>query len=176
MDSQKKYEIIRTVIYFAISLGLFAAGWITTGDKVNLLTVVAILGCLPASKSAVSMIMYLRYRSLSAKAAEDIASHCDCLDTVYDMVFTSYDKNFSVGHMAVKGNTVIGYTEDAKFDEKAFYKHIEQMMKKDGYAGVSYKIFSDRKKYTERLDQLQELETDVTHTAGVIRSLKSLAL
>ena len=78
--------------------------------------------------------------------------------------------------MAVKGNTVIGYTEDAKFDEKAFYKHIEQMMKKDGYMGVSYKIFSDMKKYTERLDQLRELETDVTHTAGVIRSLKSLAL
>ena len=36
-ETQKKYEILRTVIYFAISLSLFAAGWIQTGNRENLL-------------------------------------------------------------------------------------------------------------------------------------------
>ena len=48
IESQKIYEIIRTVIYFILPLGLFAIGLITTGRRANLLTVVAVVGCLPA--------------------------------------------------------------------------------------------------------------------------------
>ena len=53
LNTQKKYEIIRTVIYFAISLSLFAAGYIQTGRRGNLLGIVAVLGCLrtPDGKS-----------------------------------------------------------------------------------------------------------------------------
>ena len=40
--------LIKTAIFFGISLSLFAAGYITTGKKENLLTIVAVLGCLPA--------------------------------------------------------------------------------------------------------------------------------
>lgn len=174
--TQKKYEVIRTVIYFGISLSLFAAGWITTGDKLNLLTVVAILGCLPASKSAVQMIMYLRYKSLSESAANEIKQRSKGLNTLYDMIFTSYEKNFNVGHMTIKGNTIAGYTEDTKFDEKAFYIHLDQILKKDAIKNTSVKIFSDLKKYKDRLDQLQELDTDEAITDSIINTLKSVVL
>ena len=93
IDSQKKYEIARTLLYFGLSLSLFAAGVIQTGDRVNILSIVAILGCLPASKSAVSAIMFLRFKSCSAQAAEEIERHSEGLDCLYDMVFTSYKKN-----------------------------------------------------------------------------------
>ena len=63
LKTQRKYEILRTILYFAISLSLFIAGWITTKSRLNLLTVVAILGCLPACKSVVGMIMFIRYKS-----------------------------------------------------------------------------------------------------------------
>ena len=65
LSTQSKYEIARTVLYFAISLSLFVAGIVATGDKMNLLTIVAVLGCLPACKSAVTMIMFLRYKGCS---------------------------------------------------------------------------------------------------------------
>ena len=48
LRTQKIYEILRTVLYFAISLSLFIAGWVSTGSRENLLTIVAVLGCLPA--------------------------------------------------------------------------------------------------------------------------------
>ena len=51
LDTQKKYEIARTIIYFAISFAIFFAGYSLTGTKKNLLTIVAVLGMLPASKS-----------------------------------------------------------------------------------------------------------------------------
>lgn len=176
LNTQKKFEIIRTVIYFGISLSLFAAGWITTGSKMNLLTIVAVLGCLPACKSAVQMIMFLRYKSLSAQAAEEISSHCNGLSQLYDMIFTSYEKNFSIGHMTVKGNTIIGYTEDPKLEEKAFYRHIDQVLKTDRHMHTSVKIFTDIRKYAERLEQLKELDTEEANTEDIIRTLKSVVL
>ena len=57
LTRQKKKEIIKTVLFFALSLSVFAIGYATTGTKKNLLTIVAMLGFLPASKSMVSMIM-----------------------------------------------------------------------------------------------------------------------
>ena len=176
LDSQKKFEVIRTFAYFAISISLFIAGWVTTKTKVNLLTIVAVLGCLPASKSAVQMIMYLRYRSLSKEALEKIIGHTEGLTVLYDLVFTSYDKNYNVGHLVIKGNTLAGYTEDKKFAEKAFYTHIDQILKKDRITGVSVKIFSDAGKYTERLEQLKELAADESSTERIICTLKSVSL
>lgn len=174
--TQKVYEIIRTVLYFSISLSLFAAGYITTGNRLNLLTVVAVLGCLPASKSAVNMIMFLRYKGLSQEAAERIAPCEGELTCLYDMVFTSYSKTFEVGHMAVKGNTVCGYSEKKDFPEKEFQAHLEPIMKADSHKNVTVKIFTDLEKYAERLGQLQALETELGSTEGIVQTLKSVVL
>jgi hypothetical protein len=176
LRTQKKYEILRTVLYFAISLSLFVAGYIATGERINLLTVVAILGCLPASKSAVGMIMFLRYNSCGDESAKSIEQYVGDLCDAYDMVFTSYDKNYVIAHLVVKGNTICGFTEDKSFQEQAFYKHITAILKAENYRDTSFKVFSDLKKYTERLEQLLELETDECNTKGIMNTLKSVAL
>lgn len=176
LKTQKKYEILRTVIYFGISLALFIAGYVATKDRMNLLTVAAVLGCLPASKSAVGMIMYLRYNGCTSENAEEIDKHSEGLDCLFDMVFTSYDKNYQIAHITVRGNTVCGFTEDEKFVEQAFYKHIGDILKADNYKDVSVKIFTDLKKYTERLEQMKDLDAEENHSAGIIKTLKSVSL
>ncbi len=176
INTQKKYEIIRTLLYFGISISLFVAGYIQTGRKTNLLTVVAILGCLPASKSAVNAIMFLRFRSCSTEAASEIKRHCQGLHTLYDMVFTSYSKNYVVSHLAVRGNTVCGYSERPDFPENDFYKHIGNILKMDGLKDVSVKIFTDLNKYTDRLEQMERLEEDESRSGAVSKTLKSVVL
>lgn len=176
LKAQKKYEILRTVLYFAISLLLFAAGWIATGDKMNLLTVVAVLGCLPASKSAVGMIMFLRHKGCSEDNARDIAEHLGSLKGLYDCVFTSYEKNYEVAHIAVKGDTICGFSENKDFEEQAFYKHIDSILKLDNFKDTSVKIFTDKRKYLERLDSLNQLDADQTNTEGILNTLRSVSL
>ncbi len=188
LKSQKKYELARTILYFALSLSLFFLGYYTTKSynlsqgkadadpRLNLLTVVAILGCLPASKSAVSAILYLRFSSLSDAAADKIAPIAKGLAELYDMVFTSYSVNFNVGHLVVRGNTVCGYTEDDKFDENAFHKHIDGILQADGFQNVTVKVFHDLGKYTQRLNALRELEAEEGRTQGIINTLKSVSL
>lgn len=174
--TQKVYEVIRTLLYFGISLSLFAAGYITTGNRLNLLTVVAILGCLPASKSAVNMIMFLRCKGLDRQTADRIVSWEGELTCLYDMVFTSYSKTFEVGHLVVRGNTVCGYSEKKGFPEKDFQTHLEPIFKADSHRNVTVKIFTDLDKYRERLSQLQALEPEQGITDGIVQTLKSVVL
>ena len=176
LDTQKKYEVLRTLLYFGISASLFIAGYVQTGEKTNLLTIVAVLGCLPASKSAVSAVMFLRFKSCSSQAAELIAQHTDGLTGLYDMVFTSYKRNFAIGHLAVRGGTLCGYSEDPRFQEDEFRRHIDQLLKLDGHRDVTVKIFTDLEKYVRRLEQMRELEPEEKRTEAIAATLKNVSL
>lgn len=176
IDSQKKYEIIRTIVYFGISLSLFIGGYIATKTNENLLTIVAVVGCLPASKSLIGAIMFLRYKSCSKQVCERLDSIKYDLTELYDLVFTSYDKNFNIAHMVIAGNTVCGYTEDSKFDEKAFQTHITKILNLDGHKNVTVKIFTDLNKYIDRIGQLNESEADTSHSAAIAETFKSVVL
>ncbi|MDE6641124.1 MAG: hypothetical protein K2K63_11415 [Acetatifactor sp.] len=176
LNTQKKYEIIRTLLYFGISAALFIAGYLQTKSRLNLLTVVAVLGCLPASKSAVNAIMFLRFKSCAPQHAEKIKEHSAGLAALFDCVFTSYKKNFKVSHLAVRGNTVCGFSEDAGFQENDFYTHINHILKMDGHKETTVKIFVSLPKYLERLEQMKGLEEEPSGTQAVIETLKSVML
>ena len=64
---EKNIVILRTIIYFMISIAVFLLGYFSTGKKENLLTIVAVLGLLPSSKSLVSVIMYMRIAKFSER-------------------------------------------------------------------------------------------------------------
>jgi len=176
IDSQKKYEIIRTIIYFFISFSLFLAGYITTQKRENLLTVVAVVGCLPACKSLVGAIMFLRYKSCPRETVNLICSHTGQLNGLFDMVFTSEKKTFVISHLVVHGNTICGYSSQPDFPEKDFQVHIEGILKSDGHKNYTVKVFTDLQKYTDRLGQLQELDVENKYVNDVLHTLKSVAL
>lgn len=176
LRTQGHYLLAKTVLLFAMSAALLIAGIIATGTRKNWLTVAAILGCLPACKFAIDTFMYLRYRGCSAEAADAIEAHIGALRGLFDVVFTSYDRNFVIAHLAVKGKTVCGFAADEKLDEQALVKHLDRMLKNDGFSNVTVKIFTDLRKYTERLDKMQELETDEACTDGILETLKNISL
>ena len=51
---ERKVVIIRTAVYFLMSIAVFLLGYFSTGKKENLLTIVAVLGLLPSSKKSCS--------------------------------------------------------------------------------------------------------------------------
>ena len=176
LDSQKKYEILRTILYFGISLSLFFAGLFTTHSRKNLLTLVAVLGCLPASKSLIGTFMFLRYKSLSSQLAEKIEAHTKGLVCLYDCIFTSNDKNYEVGHMVIRGNTIAGLFQNKKYSDADCEKHLNTYLKADGFKDITIKIYSDEKKYIERVNQIKELPENAKLSDGIAQTLKSIAL
>ena len=158
--NHKAVTALRTVLYFAVSIGLYVMGYVTTGSNRNLLTVIAVLGCLPACKSMVNFILFLKAEGCSEELHNKVNVYDEELTVFYDMYFTSYQKNFSISHMVLKGNVLCGITENPKCDCGAADEHLEQMLKQEGIMNMTVKIFSQSDKYIDRLSQLTKLNAD----------------
>ena len=176
IDSQKKYELIRTIVYFGVSLSLFIAGYMATKSKMNLLTVVAVLGCLPASKSLVSMIMFFRYHSCSVDVKNTVSLQSEGLESLYDLVFTTEKATYVAAHAAYKSKCLVLYAEKS-LDTAGLEAHLQDYMKKANISGVNVKVYTDLKKYTERLGQLKALEREEGKQAlEVLQLIKEITL
>lgn len=157
--NHKAVTAVRTAVYMALSVSLYIIGYVTTGTQKNLLTIVAILGCLPACKSLVNCILFLKAVGCSTSLREKVQPFDDRLTVFYDMYFTSYQKDYPISHMALKGNILYGMTEKPKCDCAKAQEHIGQLLIQEGIKNVAVKIYSDPGEYIDRLSQL--IETDV---------------
>ncbi|MCI9297999.1 MAG: hypothetical protein HFI10_11250 [Lachnospiraceae bacterium] len=160
IEKQRRWEIIKTLLMFGISIALYGAGYLATKSNKNLLTLAAVLGCLPASRSAVGMIMFLKAKGCSKELREVIGDGAKGLSERYDLYLTSYAKNFQISHLVMKGKSLIGITEQEGFDEGACYQHVKTLLSQNGFRDITVKIFRERGKYLERLKSLRESEME----------------
>lgn len=176
LSYKKKTSTIITIGMFAISVALYIAGYVTTKSNANLLTVVAVLGCLPASKSAVSMIMYLKAKGCSQEDRTTIEDTIGSLDGYYDLYFTGYSKNFPTDHLVVTKNAIIAYSADKKIMEKEFNEHMKDILNKERIHDVTVKLFTDRAKYVNRLKELNQSEADTSARMDMVKMLFNVSL
>lgn len=165
LDYKKKIEIIRAFIYFGIVAAIFLLGYFQTGTRLNLLTVVAVLGCLPAAKVLVGVITRFPYRSIDKERAEEIAEKTGHLTVCYDMVITSREKIMPVDCIVISGNNIFGYTHYEKVDLNVLAAHIKEILRQNQYTGLSVRILNEYKPFLTRaegLDHIAEVEKDDT--------------
>lgn len=161
ISNRKKYTALRTILFFSISAALYISGIIRTGSNKNLLTIVAVLGCLPACKSAVNFILFLRAKGCSDALHEKLVPYeNDTLTVFYDMYFTSYQKNYPLSHMVLKGSMLCGITEYPSCDCREAEKHLEQMLVQEGIKNLTVNIFSQEDKYIDRLSRLKDMQVE----------------
>lgn len=158
-NKKRQREIIKTLIYFGVSLSLFIAGYAATKTKANLLTIVAVLGLLPASKSCVSMILYLRYHGCSKEDYEFLKDTLEHFKHAYGLVFTSYKTTYEVAGCIVKNGYIYGCLTSHKDMGKDLEEHIAGIVKQNGYH-ATIGMFSDREDFINRLKQIQDKETE----------------
>ena len=168
---KRTVDIIITIFLFLLSLGLFVIGYVATGSKKNLLTIVAVLGLLPACKMVVDVIMCFRVKPVEESVKEGIDASIGKLYGLYHMYFTSYDKNFPIDHLVITSNSVIGFSSNPKFDEKMFITHLKDHMRKDGIKDITIKIFDDYNKYLNRLSEINNLDDETTTVNIGVRNL-----
>lgn len=159
----RKRQIYKTIGLFFVSLALFFAGYIATKTKANLLTVAAVLGLLPACKSMVEMIMYLKYNGCNQKLRDALFTETekDSLTHSYGMVFTTPDNGtFEVPSVAVKNNCICGLCLTKKKKPDLLEKHITRILKQNGYSNVVVKMFDSVNAYMTRLKQMNETAAD----------------
>lgn len=154
-QSEKKRRLLITALLFAVPLFIFFTSWIYHKTRMTVWTVVAIVGCLPACRSMVNLIMILKCRSLDTELYQKISSHQGKLDMAYEMYMTFYEKSAYIDAVAVCGNTVAAYSSDPKIDASYMETNAQKLIRKNGYK-ATVKIFTDLRPFLERLDSMNE--------------------
>ena len=153
--SEKKRRLIITAILFAVPLFIFFTSWIYFKTRMTVWTVVAVVGCLPACKSMVSLIMILKCRPMDAGLYQKIQEHQGRLDMAYELYMTFYEKSAYIDAVAVCGNTVAAYSSDPKIDASFMETNSQKIIRKNGYK-ATVKIFTDLRPFLERLDSMND--------------------
>ncbi len=157
LANKRKREIIKTVIFFAVPISLLIAGILTTKTRMNVLTIVAVLGMLPASRILVTTIMYIKSKGISDEDYAQIKDLTRAVTGSFDNVFTTYEKTYEVPSVVVRSGNVCGYVTKEYKTLDALEKHLTTCIKKEGYS-VNVKIFENLDAYKTRLQSLSKLE------------------
>ena len=179
--ARKRKILLKTILEFGIVAALLILGIIETGTRQNLLTVVAVLGCLPASKALVELIMVFPHCSISEEKAAEIEWNASLLTRAYDMVFTSEKIIMPVEAIVISGNTICGYSSNAKVDMNDIAKHLKQYLYSNRFDKVSVKIFDNYTAFATRAEGMNniaaiEKEDTKRHEEGIRQILLNISL
>lgn len=155
LASEKKKRILITAILFAVPLGIFFSAMIYFKTRLTIWTVIAVVGCLPACKSMVSLIMIFRAKPVAPQVYEEISGHAGRILMSYEMYMTFYEKSASIDAFAICGNTVVGFSSDPKIDAAFMEREAQKILRGNGFK-ANVKIFTRLPQFLERLDSMNE--------------------
>ncbi len=156
VDHAKKAELIKTIVMFALVLAILLTGIYTTGNRMNLLTIVAVVGCLPAARYLVNYIARAPFHSMEEAQAEEIEEHAGDVPVYYELILGASDKNRFVDCIAISEHAICGYASHPKTDIPDTEAYLKKICRENGYKKVSVKLFDKKEDFLRRLDEMQE--------------------
>ncbi len=151
--SEKKRRALVTFGFFAIPILILISGILYTGSKKNFLTVIAMVGFIPAAMSMVSFIVIMMRTSISRELYDAIDPHIGSLTYAYELYLTSEKQNALVDCLVFCGNEVVGLVTDPHTDPRFAKDHLQKYLRADGYK-VSVYMLTDVRHFVERCDSL----------------------
>ncbi|MCD8398328.1 MAG: hypothetical protein LUD12_14310 [Lachnospiraceae bacterium] len=151
---EKKKRFLMTLLMFILPLGIYIIGYVTVKSRLNLFTVIAILGCLPACRSMVGLIMMLMQRPMPDDRYDAIKQAAGSLTVGYELAITAYEHTSLVEAAVICGDQVVCFTADEKTDIAYLEKHIRQMLSSNGFTEAQVKVMKDLKPYLQRVSVL----------------------
>ena len=165
LPTQFRRELLKTIFLFGSSIAILIIGMVTqmyrnpgislADSKNNILTVAAVLGLLPASRSLISTIMFAKGKKYTCPETvkdqiREVTDEKKLPIFSYDLYLTSYDQVFPVYVMAATENELLGYLAE-KADIAKAQEHIKEALQKDGQKNVTVKLYPDAEKFLQRI-------------------------
>lgn len=172
---QRKIELCKTILMLLLSVGIYRMGIYSTGSNQNLLTFVAVLGCLPMAKFAVNFVLFTKASGCSEAVFNRLSSE-NIKPMFYDLFYTTAKKNFQISVMDYKRGSLIMLSEDVKVDVSLAEEHLKIILKNCGYENVTVKLYTDVDKFILRLNELKALEDDNKDISVLVDNLLSVSI
>lgn len=176
---QKKRTILLTILFFALVIAIFATGFITTKSRMNLLTVVAILGCLPACKQAVNCIMVCRKKPCDFSRYQSVSEKAGDVFTAYELYITSPKRAYAFDAACVRGHDIILLThpEKIKINAQECQAFLKEILKNNEKPQCNVRIYEEEKRFLAHLKQLSEkTEENAEESEFILRVLLAISV
>ncbi len=154
-----QYQRIRRalimIVMFAIPLVIYFSALKITGTNRNIMTIVAVVGMIPAARFAVSWIMIMLQRKADPQAVRITQETAGMLTHAFELMVTSYDGRLPLDAVVVCGNEIAAVSVNAEKKQiDMMEKHITKILNSNQYFNSNVRIFSDLKHYQDRIRQL----------------------
>ena len=157
LKARRNKILIQTLVEFGLVLLILAIGLLYYHTRLNVFTVVAVVGCLPASKALVELIAILPYQSVEPQKAKEIEEKSSLLTTAYDLLMTSREKIMPVDAVAISGHTVFGYAPNKKTNPEDAAAYIRKTLSENHFDKMTIKIFPDYVPFLSRVEGMQNI-------------------
>ena len=138
-------------------IGILVAGYMIYDSRLNWLTIIAILICLPVCRTLVNLIMLLPHTSISETTEMEISGKTENLTVLFDLIITSEKKAMKIDSIVISRNVVCGYAKSPKYDTDYAAKHIKSILEQNGIEKVTVKIFKDYVAFLSRAEGMQSI-------------------
>ena len=156
----RKRSGLITLLLFAIAALIFGAGIWYFKSRQNIMTVVAVLGVLPASRSLVNFIMFLKARPILPERLGNIEKRLKGKNIpeelfFFDSVLTvEGGKSYEVDFFICINGFLLGLCKNEKAEAALIEEHLKKYMKSNGIGSVNIKLFIKEKAFYSRLEEL----------------------
>ncbi len=188
IEKMKKTALIKTLVLFLIAVIIFAVGYALYLKKENFFTVFAVLMVLPAARSLVNSIMFLRFKScdqrIKDKADELIKeagkeqtalAHC-----FYDSVLTvERGGSYFVSLFFISTDLIAGLTPQNKHHVKIMKEHLEQMLENNNLKKVKVLIYNNEEEFFAKFKTMVNTKDEDALTqreVEILRLLEAISL
>lgn len=127
---KKKISIIWILVFIAIGVAVFLAGYFWTHTRANLLTVLAVLMVLPAAKRVVALVVMLPRKSVSKERYELVKQAVGEGVLFSDYVFTSTEKIMHLDFVVIRNGNVLAVIAPSKQDRAYMKNYLESSVHK----------------------------------------------
>ncbi|MCR4740802.1 MAG: hypothetical protein K5886_11165 [Lachnospiraceae bacterium] len=145
------FTLVRTLIMFTASIGIYFIAKNILGTNKNLFTVMAVLLILPAAKSAVNCIMFYKADSVKEDFYREVEGIRGDIPVLYDLIFTTYEKTFQADALLYSNNCVILYSGRGKKQKPGFEDYLKSVLSAD----LTIILYSDRQAFFDRIAQMK---------------------
>ena len=157
LAEKKKSLGLQALAEFAVVALILIIGYVITKTRLNIFTVVAIVGCLPAARVLVEFIAMFPYRSIEGKVQREIDEKGALLTRAYDMVITDGEHIMPVSAVAISNHKVFGYAPNPKTDPEMAAAYIKQILKNTGLEPSTVKVFAEYVPFLSRVEGLNSM-------------------
>ena len=147
IQSRKKRQLIKVVIWAVIIAAVVAGGWIATGTRMNTATVAGVILVLPAARSLLSFVVVARYHTGSREEYNKIRALVkENALVVSDLVLTRYEGSMAITMAVIHGGNIAAYVPKQRTAPDKIREYLNQC-KKSVSADGSVSVYTDFEKF-----------------------------